>query len=385
MPQHNRSRMGLHLRRLLALLFFAVSLTLASLRSGPIVYAMLFLSILLPILSAAYALYVYYRMRIVQLIANRFAVKNEPVDYTCRLANETASSFTAIRLVPLDDLSEITDFDSGRVFSLASGEIEEVNSTVVCRRRGVYPIGVEKILVTDILGIITFSFPPPVEFIATVYPRVLHLDSFGLFDLEGSRTRHMRSSSETEPADTVRDYERGDDPRMIHWKASARSGSLKVRQLGDIERPSLTVAVDTVKYTDGKAAISREDNLLEALLAMCDYCAVHSIPVDVYTQGRSFFIRSYKDFRELYDWSCHVVFSEKTPALTISASSCPCCALLTTGNASSAAAQLETMSAAGAECILMKFDGGDENISADSSKLRVISVPDECRIDRLLA
>ncbi len=372
-------------RRAMAVLFFAAALTLASLRSGPLVYALLYLSVLLPALSAAYTVYVYRRMCVVQLIDNHFAVKNEPVDYICRLVNETPSAFTQIRLIPLSDLSEIIDFDSERVFELAPGDREEIRSPVICRRRGLYSIGIDKIVISDVLGLMNFSFSPPVEFRVTVYPRVLHLDSLGIFRPEGSRTRPFRSSAETEPADTMRGYEPGDDPRLIHWKASARTGALKVRQLDTLERPAMQIVVDTVKYSDDKTQIIREDNLLEALLAMCDYCAAHGIPADVFTPDGEFSIRSYRDFRELYDWSCQMVFSAGERETAIPKISAPCCALLTTGRNENAMAGLELEAAAGAECVLLKF-GGEEGVTyADNSRLKVIRVPDDCRIDRLLA
>jgi len=187
--RHNVSRKRMRLRRVIAVLFFAAALILASLRSGPLVYALLYLSVLLPGLSAAYTIYVYRRLCIVQLIDNHYAVKNEPVDYICRLVNETPSAFTQIQLVPLSDLSEIIDFDSERTFDLAPGESEEIRSPVICRRRGLYSIGIDKVLISDVLGLMTFSFSPPVEFRVTVYPRILHLDSLGLFRLEGNRTR----------------------------------------------------------------------------------------------------------------------------------------------------------------------------------------------------
>ncbi len=385
MRQHNVKRKRLYLRRALAVLFFAAALTLASLRSGALVYALLYLSVLLPVLSAVYTIYVYYRMCIVQLIDNHFAVKNEPVEYVCRLANDTSSAFTQIRLIPLSDLSEIVDFDSERTFNLAPGEKDEIHSPVICRRRGVYSIGIEKILITDILGLMTFSFKPPVEFRVTVYPRILHLDSLGLFDLEGNQTRHFSNYSESEPADTVRNYEPGDDPRLIHWKSSAKTGSLKVRELGNIEKPAIQITVDTKKYSDNNSQIIHEDNLLESLLAICDYCAVHNIPADVYVQGKCFSIRSYKDFRELYDWSCQMTFKPDDPDVFIPSFSAPCCALLTTGQNDTAASVLELEAAAGTDCVLMNFGSDCEYASVDSSRLKVITVPDDCRIERLLA
>ena len=379
------SRKRLYLRRAVAVLFFLASLTLASVRSGALVYALLYLSVLLPVLSAAYTVYVYYRMCIVQLIDSRILVKNEPGEYVCRLSNDTTSVFTQMKLIPLSDLSEVVDFDRNRTYNLAPGEKEEIRSPVICHRRGVYPIGVDKILITDVLGLMTFSFSPPVEFCATVYPRVLHLDSLSLFDLDGNRTRHIRNSAESEPADTMRSYEPGDDPRLIHWKASARTGSLKVRQLGNTERPAMLIAVDTRKYSSDDRQIVREDNLLEALLAICDYCAVRGIPVDVYTQDTEFSIRSYKDFRELYDWSCQMFFVSDRPDVTMPKNSASCCALLTTGHNIPATSRLELEAASGKDCVLMEFGQDGEYAAADNSRLKVVPVPDECRIDRLLS
>ncbi len=385
MRKHKVRRKKMYIRRVIAVVFFLAALILASLRSGPLVYALLYLSILLPLFSALYTVYVYRRMCVVQLIDNHFAVKNEPVEYTCRLVNETSSAFTRIQLVPLSDLSEIIDFDGERIFNLAPGESEDIHSPVICRRRGLYSIGIDRILITDILGLMTFSFKPPVEFRVTVYPRVLHLDSLGIFDLEGSKTRQIRSITESEPADTVRSYEPGDDPRMIHWKASAKTGSLKTRQLGAVEKPAITIILDTKKYSDDNCQIVREDNLLESLLAICDYCAICGIPVDIHAQDMFFSIRCYKDFRELYDWSCQMVFRSNEPDVTIPKILTPCCAFLTTGQNPSAVSQLELESASGTECVLMEF-GQDSALSvSDNSRLKIISVPDECCIERLLA
>ncbi len=42
----------------------------------------------------------------------------------------------------------------------------------------------------------------------------------------------------------LRPYRPGDDPRLLHWKTSAKAGDLMVKELGDEERPRVRVVVE---------------------------------------------------------------------------------------------------------------------------------------------
>lgn len=79
-----------------------------------------------------------------------------------------------------------------------------------------------------------------------VHPRVVSLKPLPVGfakDLEGP-------TSDTSPVGdvafhAVREYQRGDDYRHIHWLSSARTGQLMVRHYVDNRRPHLTVVLDT--------------------------------------------------------------------------------------------------------------------------------------------
>ncbi|MDG4831857.1 DUF58 domain-containing protein [Solwaraspora sp. WMMD1047] len=74
----------------------------------------------------------------------------------------------------------------------------------------------------------------PVRVAPGAYPRHHH---------EGSGTdRVLRGSSDLQD---VREYVPGDDLRHLHWKATARTGALMVRELSDPDQPRFTVLLDT--------------------------------------------------------------------------------------------------------------------------------------------
>ncbi|HEV2638072.1 MAG TPA: DUF58 domain-containing protein [Actinocrinis sp.] len=122
---------------------------------------------------------------------------------------------------------------------------------VPAERRGVIEIGPATIVRADPLGLIrrTAGWPEVRELV--VWPRTVGLPplSTGLMhDLEG-RTSDKVSVSDLE-FHTLRDYVRGDDRRHIHWRSSARVGSISgvdrfvVRQFQQTRRTHLLVVVD---------------------------------------------------------------------------------------------------------------------------------------------
>ncbi|MFN8168378.1 MAG: DUF58 domain-containing protein [Candidatus Nanopelagicales bacterium] len=72
--------------------------------------------------------------------------------------------------------------------------------------------------------------------------RLETLGSGFLRDLEGQATNHLSSSDIA--FHTLRDYVPGDDRRFVHWRTSARTGKLMVRQFVDTRRSHAAIALD---------------------------------------------------------------------------------------------------------------------------------------------
>src|SRR5437764_4921452 len=91
---------------------------------------------------------------------------------------------------------------------------------------------------------VTVSLPTPGALLA--YPRLVRLDR--LFSESGSRSHDgrrllLRRHSGFE-LHGVREYERGESLRRVHWRSTARRGQLMVKELEDAPRDEIAVLLD---------------------------------------------------------------------------------------------------------------------------------------------
>ena len=105
---------------------------------------------------------------------------------------------------------------------------------VQCRPRGIYRVGPTVATTSDPLGLAEIDAPPGPVDLLVVYPRVERLS--GLPSVRGqdpsmaaSRPEHAQRGGED--FYTLREYQRGDDLRRVHWPSSAKTGQLMIRQL----------------------------------------------------------------------------------------------------------------------------------------------------------
>jgi uncharacterized protein (DUF58 family) len=129
---------------------------------------------------------------------------------------------------------------------LASGEEHEDLFAVPTVRRSVLKVGPVTAVRTDPLGLLRREQHLTGVHDLFVHPRTVRIDSSqaGLVrDLEGQAVGILTDSDISFHA--LRDYVPGDDRRHIHWKSTARTGNLMVRQFEETRRSHLLVAVST--------------------------------------------------------------------------------------------------------------------------------------------
>ncbi|MGO2542648.1 MAG: DUF58 domain-containing protein [Specibacter sp.] len=148
-----------------------------------------------------------------------------------------------------------------------AGQVHEDLFTIPTTRRAVITVGPVRSVRTDPLQLLRRQvlWTDPTDLY--VHPRTTALDGPAagfLKDLEGLTTKDLSSSDIAFHA--LRDYVPGDDRRHIHWKTTARTGKLMVRQFEETRRSHMAVAlsVNTDEYVhddDLELAISAAASL----------------------------------------------------------------------------------------------------------------------------
>lgn len=150
-----------------------------------------------------------------------------------------APGFTALDLVGADEVA-LT------VRALAGRGRRAVHFPVRATRRGRLRLGPLTVQRQDPLGLLAWRQRQTADGVLWVHPRVHQMRPLPVgvvLDYEGRTTDNARLGTVT--FSSLREYVPGDDPRQIHWRSTARTGVLTVREHVDTTEPTTTVVLDT--------------------------------------------------------------------------------------------------------------------------------------------
>jgi uncharacterized protein (DUF58 family) len=132
------------------------------------------------------------------------------------------------------------------VRAVAAGGMRAVNYPLPAPRRGRIALGPLTVERRDPFGLFRWARRQTGDDVLWVHPRVHPMRALPVgvvLDYEGRTHENARLGTVTFSA--LREYVPGDDPRQIHWRSTARLGTLVVREHIDTTEPTTTVVLDT--------------------------------------------------------------------------------------------------------------------------------------------
>jgi uncharacterized protein (DUF58 family) len=168
--------------------------------------------------------------------------------------------------------------------SLAGGEIRQLSHQIEMGRRGKYLMTAPTIGHSDPFRLFYTHSPGAASVVLYVHPRVSRgvtpISTGGVRDAEGPTSA---SSPQGGVAfHSLRDYQPGDDWRLIHWRATAKRDELTVRHHVIPDEPRHVVFLDTsmAPYTD-----ETFDDAVRVAASLCAAARSAGFPLQLVTTG----------------------------------------------------------------------------------------------------
>ena len=195
-------------------------------------------------------------------------------------------------------------------FSLLPFTGRDFDFRVAMPYRGVYPIGITTMRITDIFGLLPMRFDmrklryyrqPEL----TVYPRSEAPDALNadMADEKLFGEKYLRAAESGNSVSGARAYRPGDPMKQIHWKKSAQHGEWYVKQYEQPNRENVAVFIDNCSHgAEGETALAAADTVCEAAACVTLHCLSRDRSATLVALGDTKGVRQGEDAPDLSDF-----------------------------------------------------------------------------------
>lgn len=181
-------------------------------------------------------------------------VEGRPCDLVLAVESRGAVDVELVDSLPAAALREDADQHPSHAVALGAAMSTHLATGVTFVRRGAHRLGRVAVRTRGPLGLVRRRARLPLDVDIEVVPDVARIGARaerllrGKDAEAGSRRRALRDGREF---DSLREYQRGDDPRLVEWKQTARRGQLIVKKLKPETRQDVVIAVDAGRHLAG--------------------------------------------------------------------------------------------------------------------------------------
>lgn len=191
-------------------------------------------------------------------------------------------------------------------------------TTIPHTRRGVYTLGPVHLSYQDMFGLSRINITDSSRVELTILPEIPQITRYSLTlsRSKGDEDQQIVALVNTEDYYATRPYVRGDDVRRLHWKLTAKTGNLVIRQaeVTSVSFHTMNIVIWNVmpKVTIGKGSYATTrfktpaelalDNQVRIAGAIVDYALRTGIPVTVHYHEKSKMVSFTPQAHDPHEW-----------------------------------------------------------------------------------
>ena len=306
------------LNRILYLSLLIITFTFVYYYGGKVPNMFFYTVLVLPIVSFTYMLIGYFMLKYEQSLDNDLIFKGDKVTFTVNITNRSFFILPYISISFLNDKGGVIQKHKINNISLQPFSNREVSIDYIYKYRGDFKLGVSTIEIQDFLGIFKFTLKNKTPLYITVYPQIIDIDEFYLSSgyLSDNVSSIGGGQEDISTIEEINKYNYGDSLRKIHWKLTAKTNELMIREYEKVGSRSAILILDLQSNNfevEKNAAI--EDKLLETTIAILRYCIYNDAEVKLIYDSKGINAINYSnslDFQKAYEALAKVEFNQKT-------------------------------------------------------------------------
>lgn len=303
--------------RVLYACFFLSALIFTYFYGGKVPYGFLYIVIFMPIISFLYTLVILIRFKYTQSIDKNFITKGDIVNFNLSIHNEDFFLYPYIKINFCGDDTIFKNQFQSKSLSLLPFKGKKYSFQLECNYRGNYEIGIKSVQFEDFFGLFSLTYKNMETKHITVYPKIVFLERFKLKTNYMSETKSVLNNrfEDMTTVSDIRKYAYGDSLKKIHWKLTAKTRNMMVKNFQSTTQTSSVIFLDLQKnpYSHEINTII-EDKVLESAISVIYYCLNSWIPLNlVYYKDEIIdtAASSPLDFDEIYKTLTTISFLEK--------------------------------------------------------------------------
>lgn len=306
------------LNRILYLSLLIITFTFVYYYGGKVPNMFFYTVLVLPIVSFTYMLIGYFMLKYEQSLDNDLIFKGDKVTFTVNITNRSFFILPYISISFLNDKGGVIQKHKINNISLQPFSKREISIDYIYKYRGDFKLGVSTIEVQDFLGIFKVILKNKTPLYITVYPQIIDIDEFYLSSgyLSDNVSSIGGGQEDISTIEEINKYNYGDSLRKIHWKLTAKTNELMIREYEKVGSRSAILILDLQSdnfEVEKNAAI--EDKLLETTIAILRYCIYNDAEVKLIYDSKGINAINYSnslDFQKAYEALAKVEFNQKT-------------------------------------------------------------------------
>lgn len=179
---------------------------------------------------------------------------------------------------------------------------EIIHKKIVAKYRGLYELGPIDVTMTDALGVMTrkqriFSSIP-----VKVYPRIYNIESINLKSMQsyGTLTTKQKAFEDNSSVSDIKKYSPGESIKKMHWKISAKKGSLFVKNYEMTGSAATYIFLDFKRNSyKGENLRDLEERAVETASSITSYLLKNSVSIEMYINSGNPYYTKGRDIKEL--------------------------------------------------------------------------------------